>query len=121
MLRVTVLDKKDAENCPIRNVLDRIGDKWSVLIFCVLADGEMRFNEIKRTLGDITQRVLTSTLRKLEEDGYITREVFPTSPPKVIYALTDQGRALLDLILPLIQWAEDNHDQIKRERSLAAT
>lgn len=116
MLRVTVIEKKDAENCPIRNVLDRIGDKWSLLILCVLEDGDMRFNEIKRMLGDITQRVLTSTLRKLEEDGYITREVFPTSPPKVSYGLTARGRELLALVVPLVAWAERNHADIKESR-----
>lgn len=116
MLKVTVLDKKEAANCPIRDVLDRVGDKWSVLIFCVLDDGEMRFNEIKRTLGDISQKVLTGTLRRLEEDGYVDREVFPTSPPKVVYALTDRGRELLALMLPMIAWAEANHAQIRKNR-----
>lgn len=117
MVKVTVIDKKDAETCPIRNVLDRVGDKWSVLIFCVLEDGEMRFNEIKRNLGDITQRVLTSTLRKLEADGYLTREVFPTSPPKVTYDLTQRGRELFALIKPMIDWAEANHNDIRASRT----
>lgn len=117
MLKVTVVDRKDAENCPIRSVLDRVGDKWSVLIFCVLEDGDKRFNEIKRALGDITQRVLTSTLRKLEADGYISREVFPTSPPKVIYGLTERGRELLALMLPMIEWAEAHHAEIKASRA----
>jgi DNA-binding HxlR family transcriptional regulator len=119
MLKVTVLTKKDAEDCPIRNVLDRVGDKWSVLIFCVLEDGDKRFNEIKRALGDITQRVLTSTLRKLETDGYITREVFPTSPPKVIYSLTDRGRELMALMTPMITWAEAHHGEIQESRRLS--
>jgi DNA-binding HxlR family transcriptional regulator len=116
MLKVTVIEKKDAENCPIRDVLDRIGDKWSILILCVLEDGEKRFNELKRTVGDITQRVLTNTLRKLEADGYITRQVIPTSPPKVSYALTDRGRDLLALIVPIIAWAETHHDKIRESR-----
>lgn len=116
MLKVTVVDKKDAEDCPIRNVLDRVGDKWSLLIFCVLEDGDKRFNEIRRALGDITQRVLTSTLRKLEQDGYIMREVFPTSPPKVSYGLTDRGRELLVLLLPIISWAEANRAGILASR-----
>lgn len=116
MLKVTVSDRQEAENCPVRNVLDRVGDKWSVLIFCVLEGGDMRFNEIKRALGDITQRVLTSTLRKLEADGYVSRRVFPTSPPKVSYGLTEQGRELLALLLPVIHWAETNHAAIKQSR-----
>ncbi len=116
MFKVTVIDKKDAVNCPIRNVLDRIGDKWSVLIFCVLEDGPKRFNEIKRLIGDITQRVLTSTLRKLEADGFVSREVVPTSPPKVSYALTDRGRDLLALLSPLIDWAEEHYGDIKISR-----
>ncbi|CUH51954.1 winged helix-turn-helix transcriptional regulator [Shimia marina] len=119
MVKVTVLDKKDAQNCPIRDVLDRVGDKWSILIFCVLEDGAKRFNEIKRALGDITQRVLTSTLRKLETEGYLTREVFPTSPPKVIYELTARGRALLGLMMPVIEWAEMTHAEIKADRAQA--
>ncbi|MBO9401933.1 helix-turn-helix domain-containing protein [Shimia sp. R9_3] len=119
MVRVTVLEKKDAENCPIRDVLDRVGDKWSILIFCVLEDGDKRFNEIKRMLGDITQRVLTSTLRKLETEGYLTREVFPTSPPKVSYGLTERGRTLLELMKPVIEWASSAHPDIKADRAQA--
>lgn len=120
MLKVTVIDKKHAEDCPIRNVLDRVGDKWSVLIFCVLAEEPKRFNEIKRLIGDITQRVLTSTLRKLEADGFVSREVFPTSPPKVVYTLTTQGQELLSLLGPLIQWAEANHSGIRNSRETFA-
>jgi DNA-binding HxlR family transcriptional regulator len=117
MLQVTVIDKKNAADCPIRNVLDRVGDKWSVLIFCVLEEEPKRFNEIKRLIGDITQRVLTSTLRKLEADGFVLREVEPSSPPKVTYSLTERGRALLELLLPMVQWAEDHHSAIKESRS----
>lgn len=117
MPKVTALGPQDAENCPIRNVLDRVGDKWSLLIFCVLEEGPMRFNAIKRELGDITQRVLTSTLRKLEADGYVTREVVPSSPPKVSYGLTDRGRALFELMLPLIAWAKAEHAGIRATRS----
>jgi DNA-binding HxlR family transcriptional regulator len=117
MLKVTVIDKKNATDCPVRNVLDRVGDKWSVLIFCVLEDGPKRFNEIKRLIGDITQRVLTSSLRKLEAEGYVLREVEPTSPPKVTYSLTPQGQDLLQRLLPLIAWAEENHGAIREARS----
>ncbi|KZL20009.1 winged helix-turn-helix transcriptional regulator [Pseudovibrio sp. WM33] len=116
MLKVSVLNKKDAEDCPIRNVLDRVGDKWSVLILCALEDGEKGFNQTKRLIGEITQRVLTSTLRKLEADGYVLREVEPTSPPKVSYSLTDQGRELLAHLMPLVQWAEENQSSVKTNR-----
>ena len=73
MLKVTVLDKKDAVNCPYRDVIDRIGDKWSLLVLAVLEQNPTRFNELKRSIGDISQKVLTKTLRDLEADEYIIR------------------------------------------------
>ena len=83
MPKLTMVTKIESGECPIRSVLDRVGDKWSVLIFVALKDEAKRFNEIKRLIGDISQRVLTSTLRRLEADGYISRKVYPTAPPKV--------------------------------------
>lgn len=117
MLKVTVLDKKDAENCPYRDVINRIGDKWSLLILAVLEQNPTRFNELKRTIGDISQKVLTKTLRDLESDGYISRIVFDTSPPKVIYQLTEMGLSVLRPIHKLVEWAESNHDAIRRNRA----
>jgi DNA-binding HxlR family transcriptional regulator len=92
MLKVTVGAYADTKDCPFRNVLDTIGDKWSFLVFAVLEDGPKRFNEIGRLVGDISQRVLTRTLRALERDGFVVRTVHPVSPPHVEYALTPLGR-----------------------------
>lgn len=116
MLKVTVLDKKDAENCPFRNVIDRIGDKWSLLILVVLEQKPVRFNELKRTIGDISQKVLTKVLRELEADGYISRTVYDTSPPKVIYQISSMGQSVLTPIKELVKWAEQNHESIKKNR-----
>ncbi len=116
MLKVTVLDKKDAENCPFRNVIDRIGDKWSLLVLVVLEQQPTRFNQIKRTLGDISQKVLTKTLRGLEADGYVIRTVYDASPPKVVYRLSELGLQVLSPINQLVRWAEENHDAIRKNR-----
>ena len=82
---------------PVRLILSRIGDKWSVLIVMALCGGPRRFNELKRSIDGISQRMLTLTLRSMERDGLITREVFPTTPPRVEYALTALGQSLYDL------------------------
>ena len=116
MLKVTVLDKKDAANCPFRDVIDRIGDKWSLLVLVVLEEESSRFNEIKRTIGDISQKVLTKTLRQLEADGYVIRRVIDQSPPRVDYELSELGRAVLVPVTSLVQWAEDRHDEIRKNR-----
>ncbi|HRK64904.1 MAG TPA: helix-turn-helix domain-containing protein [Terricaulis sp.] len=89
----------------VSGILSRIGDKWSVLIIHRLGDGPRRFNEIKRIVGGISQRMLTLTLRNLERDGLISRTVTPTVPPRVDYALTDLGRDLLIPISALSEWA----------------
>lgn len=107
----------DAEKCPVRDVLDRIGDAWSVLIILQLGErGPYRFNALKRAIGDISQRMLAVTLRHLERDGLISRQVFPTNPPQVEYALTDLGRSLLAGLHALTEWAMENHDPIKAAR-----
>ena len=107
----------DGEKCPARDVLDRIGDAWSVLVILLVGQyGPYRFNALKRAIGDISQRMLAVTLRHLERDGLISRRVFPTNPPQVEYALTDLGRSLLDPLLGLTQWAADNHGPIKASR-----
>lgn len=95
--------------CPIRDVLSRLGDKWSMLVLMTLhANGVMRFSEIHRTLGDISHRMLTVTLRMLETDGMIRREVFAEVPPRVEYRLTPRGESLLPHIFGLVEWAEAN-------------
>ncbi|WP_442591435.1 winged helix-turn-helix transcriptional regulator [Pedobacter sp. AW31-3R] len=96
-------------NCPIRTVLDRFGDRWSMLVILVLGDSEkMRFSEIHKELGDISQKMLTSTLRTFENDGLVQRTIFPEIPPRVEYRLTDKGRSLLPHLYNLIEWATEN-------------
>ena len=105
-------------NCPVRNVLDRMSDRWSVLILRELGAAEsMRFTVLKRTIGDISQRVLAQTLRRLEADGYVSRTVYPTIPPRVDYALTPLGRSLWDCVTPLIAWAHANQKKVKAART----
>ena len=105
--------------CPTRVVLDRIGDKWTVLIIEVLDAGPRRFNEIRLAIGGITPKVLTSTLRSLAADGLIVREAFGEVPPRVEYRLTDLGRSLLEPVAALRQWAERNVAEIEGNRNSA--
>ena len=106
----------DAELCPVRDVLNAIGDKWTTLIVMVLATEPQRFSEIRRAIPDISKRMLTQTLRNLERDGMLTREVFPTKPPSVQYRLTPLGQSLLDPLAHLVLWAESTHAEIKSAR-----
>lgn len=106
-------------NCPIRNVLSRVGDKWSMLILFTLENHPtIRFKELQRNIPDISQKMLTATLKVLEADGLISREVFPEVPPRVEYALTEKGKSLLPLIDNLLTWASNNMEDIiaSRER-----
>ena len=98
----------------ISEVLSRVGDKWSVLVVNALGGGPKRFNELRRGLGSISQRMLTLTLRGLERDGLVTRTVFPTIPPKVEYELTPLGRSLLKPVLGLTDWAQQNRAAIEK-------
>ena len=100
----------------ISDVLARVGDKWSVLVVTRLGSGSMRFNELRRAIGGISQRMLTLTLRGLERDGLVTRTVFPTIPPRVDYALTSLGRDLLEPVSALGDWATRNQAKIARAR-----
>ena len=106
----------DPATCPVRNVLDQLGDKWSVLIITALADQPYRFGELKREIGDISQRMLTQTLRDLQADGLIEREVFPTSPPSVEYRLSPMGRSFLVPLSAMVDWAFSHHPQIREAR-----
>jgi len=104
--------------CPfVREVLTRVGDKWSVLVIVLLGDGTKRFSELRRTIGGISQRMLTLTLRGLERDGLVVREVFPTVPPKVEYTLTPLGKTLLKTVRELAGWAAENRDDIESARA----
>ena len=104
------------DDCPIRGVLDRIGDKWSLLLILALAEEPRRFGQLRRDVDDISQRMLTETLRHLERDGFIDRTVFPTSPPTVEYRLTEIGRSLLAPVQTLVGWAELRHPDIRAAR-----
>lgn len=107
----------DPEDCrAVSEVLARIGDKWTVLVVVVLGPGPRRFNEIRRSLGSISQRMLTLTLRCLERDGLVTRTVHPTIPPRVEYALTRLGRSLLEPVSHLSLWARRNRAAIVEAR-----
>jgi DNA-binding HxlR family transcriptional regulator len=105
------------EDCrAVSEVLSRVGDKWTVLVVSTLGDGPKRFNELRRALGSISQRMLTLTLRALERDGLVTRTVFPIIPPRVDYELTRLGRSLLEPVSELGSWALKNRPAIQNAR-----
>src|SRR6267154_962001 len=106
-----------AEDCrAVSEVLARVGDKWTVLVVSTLGDGPKRFNELRRALGSISQRMLTLTLRGLERDGLVTRTMFPTIPPRVDYELTNLGRSLLEPVSGIGLWARQNRAAIQQAR-----
>ena len=106
-------DQSLLSNCDaVRPILVRIGDKWSVLIVMALRDGPRRFNQIRRDIGSISQRMLTLTLRGMERDGLVSRKVYPTTPPRVEYALTDLGQSLRSPVEALGAWAIAHEPQI---------
>ncbi|MCD8167435.1 MAG: helix-turn-helix transcriptional regulator [Bacteroides sp.] len=105
------------QNCPIRNILSRISDKWSILVIFTLEQAPvMRFGELQRTIPDILQKMLTVTLRTLEQDGIVKRQVYAQIPPKVEYSLTARGVSLLPHLNSLIYWAKDQMDSIMQDR-----
>jgi DNA-binding HxlR family transcriptional regulator len=105
-------------NCPTRAILDRIADKWTTLIIGILAQSKSRrFNELKRMIGGISQKMLTQTLRDLERDGLVKRTMFAEIPPRVEYELTDLGKTLCGPIAALTQWAHDHIDEVKRAQA----
>ena len=111
------LPDRASDDCrAVSSVLARVGDKWSVLIIVLLGDGPRRFNEIKRMVGGISQRMLTLTLRGLERDGLVTRTLYPTIPPRVDYELTSLGRSLWQAVEPLGSWARGHVKEIARAR-----
>jgi DNA-binding HxlR family transcriptional regulator len=102
-----------AANCPTRRALDRIGDKWSVLIVGLLAQRTHRFAELRRSIEGISQKMLTQTLRSLERDGLLTRTIYPEVPPRVEYSLTPLGRTLVEPIQAVVAWAETHITQVE--------
>lgn len=117
MLPVTGETLEQRNACPIRNVLANLNGKWQPLILLALEDGPLRFNQMRRIIGDVTQRVLTENLRTLERDGYVTRTVQATSPIRVDYALTDLGQSLLGVLKPTVFWAADAYPTVKTARA----
>lgn len=107
----------DAEACPVRNVVDRIGDKWSMLVLLLLEEAEvLRFSEIHKLIETISQKMLTVTLKALEADGLVRRKVYPQIPPRVEYQLTERGKSLMPHLHSLVQWASVNMNEIRESR-----
>ena len=107
-------------NCAARQVISRVADKWTILVFLALKDGSMRFNELRRLLQNVSQKMLTQTLRHLEEDGFVTREVIATVPVTVSYELTPLGESLLSVVDQLRTWAYSHIPEIERSRNAKA-
>lgn len=106
-----------AERCPIRDVLDRLGDRWTLLVLMELQGATLRFSALRKQIPDVSPRMLAQTLRQLEYDGLISRKQYPTIPPKVEYALTPLGQSMLKPVGALIDWASDNHDAVRAARA----
>ena len=107
--------------CPSRLVLDRIADKWTALVIQILARGTLRYGALKREIGDISQKMLTQTLRSLERDGLIRRKVYPSAAPKVEYALTPLGRTLIEPLNGLCRWTEKHLPELEANRRAAGS
>lgn len=106
-----------ANDCPVRNILARLGDKWSFLVLITLdVNGTMRFGDIHKSIGDISHRMLTVTLRSLENDGLINRKIYPEMPPKVEYRLTESGQKLMPHINSMVEWAFEHMPNIMQTR-----
>ncbi len=103
--------------CPVRDVLDRVGDKWSSLVLLSLKPGPKRFGVLRREIEDISQRMLTETLRHLQRDGFISRKVIPVTPPQVEYALTPMGQSLQATLAVLADWSAAHHPAIRAARN----
>lgn len=118
----TTIEDAVFPDCPIRNILARISDKWSLLVIYTLEKSgkePVRFKELRRQIPDISQKMLTVTLRTLEEDGYVTRTIYPEVPPRVEYSLTERAKSLLPHINSLIGWALENAGAIIKDRKEA--
>jgi DNA-binding HxlR family transcriptional regulator len=117
MLRENLKKFELIDDCPVRNVLDRIGDKWSILVITILGEsGTLRFNEINAVIGTISQKMLATTLKTLEADGLISRKIYPQVPPRVEYTLTERGESLLPAMAGLVAWALEHMPAIKASR-----
>ena len=116
--RVILIDgvAMSMDDCPVRDVLDSVGGKWTSLMILGLADGPRRFSQLRRFIPDISQRMLTQTLRDLQRDGYLSRTVYPTQPPSVEYRLTPLGHSFLALLRSLVHGSAENHAAIRAAR-----
>jgi len=117
MPTIPILSGTNAECGKVKEVLARMGDKWTILAVATLAEQPRRFNELRRLIGGISQQVLARTLKALERDGMVTRTVHPTVPPQVEYALTDLGRSLAALLIQLTMWVLDHMTEIEGLRA----
>lgn len=108
----------DIAQCPVRGVIARMGDKWSILILLHLAHQDMRFHMLRRAIPDISQRVLTATLRKHERDGLVWRSILATVPPQVTYGLTPIGKSLIPILRNLADWAVEQQPRINEARAI---
>ena len=113
---VSSVEFKFDQPCPVRDVLDRIGDQWSLLVLIAMEADPKRFTELKSGIGDISKQMLSKTLRRLEQDGIVGREVFAEMPPRVEYTLTNLGRSFLEPVELLVRWADANHRTIVEAR-----
>jgi DNA-binding HxlR family transcriptional regulator len=109
---------KFRQPCPIRDVLDRISDQWSMLVLGALEDDTLRFSELMRRIGDISKQMLSQTLKRLEQDGFVRRTLYPMVPPRVEYELTDLGRSFLHPMRVMVAWADANHGAVVEARRL---
>lgn len=117
-MKKTCINAAPDPQCPIRNILSRISGKWTLLVLFFLAqqDKKMRFGELRRMIPDISQKMLTTTLRTLEEDGFVTREIYAEIPPRVEYGLTERAESLFPHLQSLIMWAQENMPAIMADR-----
>jgi DNA-binding HxlR family transcriptional regulator len=104
------------ENCPVRDVLHRVSDRWSMLVLFFLEQNTLRFSELRRNIPDISQRMLSQTVRRLELDGLVKRTVYPVVPQRVEYELTPLGKSLLPPLKTMLEWAETHHSAIRQSR-----
>lgn len=114
---MTKADPHNSADCrPLAQVLACIGDKWSILLIDVIGDDTLRFKDLRRAMPGISERMLTVTLRNLERDGLVSRQPYPTIPPRVEYRLSERGRSLRSAIVPIARWAADNRETIEESR-----
>ena len=116
MIRKEIKKDFDMADCGIRNLLDRVGDKWSLMIIDILSEGTLRYSELDHKIESISQKMLTVTLKSLETDGLIKRKIYPQIPPRVEYSLTELGETLLPAITMLKKWAVDSRPAILEAR-----